>query len=61
MAGGGIYIKYDSVEDARGKKAAVSRMIVEALGRAGLRSDWNGDPDTAVHVRLDWRKRRQDD
>ena len=61
MAGGGIYVKFDSVEDGREKKAAVGRLIAEALERAGLPCDWNGDPETAVHVRLDWRKRRQDD
>jgi hypothetical protein len=61
VAGGGIYIKYDSVEDARGEKAAVGRMIVEALERAGLQAEWSGDPETAIHVPLEWRKRRQDD
>jgi hypothetical protein len=61
VAGGDIYIKYDSVEDDPHKKAAVGRMIVEALERAELRAEWNGDPETAVRVQLEWRKRRQDD
>jgi hypothetical protein len=56
--GGGVYIKYDCLADDRGRKTAVGHKIVEALGAAGLRADWNGDPDTAVYVRLKWRKRR---
>jgi len=36
-------------------------MIVEALERAGLQAKWKGDPETAIPVPLEWRKRRQDD
>jgi hypothetical protein len=60
VAGGSIYIKFDSVEDDATKKKTVGQLIVDALSRAGLKPEWNGDPETAVRVRLKWRKRRAD-
>jgi hypothetical protein len=60
-AGGGLFLRFDSVEDDREKKTTVGRLIADTMEQVGLRSDWNSDPETAIHVRLEWRKRRHDD
>ena len=60
VAGGGIYIKYDTLKDDREKKIAVGQKIVEALTAAGLKTEWDGDPNTGVYVRLKWRRRRDE-
>jgi hypothetical protein len=61
VGGYGVFIKYDTLTDDPEKKAAVGRRIVEAVEQAGLTAEWNGDPDTAVLVKLNWRKRRPAD
>jgi hypothetical protein len=60
VAGHGIYIKFGALEDGAAEQKAVGQLIADALSRAGLKSQWNGDPETAVRVRLKWRKRRAD-
>jgi hypothetical protein len=58
VEGGGVYVKYDALSDDRARKAEVGRRIVAAVEQAGLRAEWDGDPDTAVLVKLKWQKRR---
>jgi hypothetical protein len=58
--GGNIYIKYGAVSADRVEREAVALRITDALTAAGLKSRWNGDPDTAIVVKLKWRKRRKD-
>jgi hypothetical protein len=58
VEGGGIYIKYDTLKGDDEAKAAVGQKIVDVLNAAGLRTEWDGNPNTAVYVRLNWRKRR---
>lgn len=60
VEGGGIYIKYDTLKDDREKKIAVGQKIVEVLEAAGLRTEWDGDPNTGVFVRVKWRRRRDE-
>ncbi len=58
--GGGIYIKYDATENDEVKKRLIGQKITDALSSSGLKADWNGDPNTAVFVKVKWRKRRSD-
>jgi hypothetical protein len=58
VEGGGIYIKYDTLANDEEKKKAVGRKIVEALEEAELETEWDGDPNTAILVKLKWQKRR---
>ncbi|MCU0702511.1 MAG: hypothetical protein MUF18_00780 [Fimbriiglobus sp.] len=60
MAGGGIYVKFAAIEDDDVKKRLVGQKIADALTAAGLKPKWGGDPNTAVFVKLKWRKRRKD-
>jgi hypothetical protein len=61
VEGGGIYIKYDTLTSDDEKKKQVGRKIVEALEESDLDAVWNGDPNTAILVRLKWQKRRPAD
>lgn len=58
VEGGGIYIKYDTLSNDEAQKVAVGEAIVAALTAAGLRPEWDGDPNTGVFVNVTWRKRR---
>lgn len=56
--GGGIYVKYGSVET--GGEVAVGEVIAEELRRAGLKVEWDGDPSRAIGVvEIDWKRRRR--
>lgn len=61
VEGGGLYIKYDTLSNDEAQKVAVGEAIVAALTAAGLRPEWDGDPNTGVFVRVAWRKRRPAD
>jgi hypothetical protein len=61
VEGGGVYIRYDTLANGSDKKNEVGRKIVAAVERAGLKAEWDGSPDTAVLVKLEWRKRRPAD
>ena len=58
VEGGGIYIKYDTLTNDEEKKKEVGRKIVTALEESDLDAVWNGDPNTAILVKLKWQKRR---
>ncbi len=57
---GHLHIKYDARENHRGKRRRIGQKVVDALTAAGLKTEWNSDPDTAVRVILKWQKRRKD-
>ena len=56
--GHGLYLKYGSVESGEAALVQVGRTVVEALERHALSTSWNGRGDTAIHVQLDWKRRR---
>jgi hypothetical protein len=58
VEGGGIYVKYDTLANDDEKKKDVGRKIVEALEEAELETVWDGNPNTAILIKLKWRKRR---
>ncbi|HWG47196.1 MAG TPA: hypothetical protein VN688_30815 [Gemmataceae bacterium] len=55
---GYLYLAYGAVEEGEGAMVAVGRKIVLALEGAGLRTEWNGQGDTRIHVSLNWQRRR---
>jgi len=57
-AGQGLSLYYGGFGSAEDTTAAVGREVVTALERAGLPTQWDGNPGTAIKVTpLDWRKR----
>lgn len=58
--GGSIYIKYGASEITDDNTRMIGRKIAAALTAAGLKPDWDDDPNTAIRVKLKWRKRRKD-
>jgi hypothetical protein len=60
VEGGGIHLKYDAVVNDPVKKRLIGQTITDALTAAGLKPDWDGNPDTAVYVPVKWKKRRKD-
>lgn len=56
--GGGIYVRFGAAEDDREQKTQVGQLIVDAARRAGLRAEWNGDPNTCVLIDLNWQRRQ---
>ena len=57
---GELYIQFDARENHRGKRRRIGQMVFDALTAAGLEAGWNGDPDQAVQVTVNWQKRRKD-
>lgn len=55
--GGGVYLKYGPNTDGP-DTAEIGQMITAAVMAAGLTADWDGDPNNAVRVRLEWKRRR---
>lgn len=60
VEGGGIYIKYDTLKGDDEKKTAVGQQIVDVLQAAGLKTEWSGNPNEGVYVRVKWRRRRDE-
>jgi hypothetical protein len=56
---GTLRIDYGAVAKGKAALVAVGREIVETLRRHGLTTAWNGRGDTALQVRLDWKRRRE--
>lgn len=67
-AGDGLTLRYGAFrgteesaggeEDSAAETAAVGRAVVAALGRAGLRTEWDGSPDEVILVTpLNWQNR----
>ncbi|WP_309113598.1 DUF6891 domain-containing protein [Saccharothrix sp.] len=58
VAGGGLYLAYGALPGSPDDTAAVGREVVAALRAVGLPVEWDGSPDTRIHVEpLDWRAR----
>jgi hypothetical protein len=57
-AGGHLYLAYGATSDDPGQARRVGERVVEALRRAGLTAEWDGDPSRRIGVRLEWRRRR---
>lgn len=56
--GHGLSLYYGDLENSPQVTTAVGHEIVAALDSAGLSTQWDGNPDTAITVApLDWRKR----
>ncbi|WP_329339924.1 hypothetical protein OG866_31450 [Streptomyces sp. NBC_00663] len=56
--GHGLSVYYGDFANTPQGKAAVGHEVVAALDAAGLSTQWDGNPDTAIAVRpLNWRKR----
>lgn len=58
VAGGGIYLSYGAVSDAKDAPLAIARDVVSTLTRHGLRTEWSGDAGQRIRVDLDWKRRR---
>jgi hypothetical protein len=57
-AGHGLMLLYGGFDGSDGTTAAVGRAVVDALDAAGLSTEWDGTPESAITVTpLDWRKR----
>ncbi|NUS77751.1 MAG: hypothetical protein HOV70_16330 [Streptomyces sp.] len=56
--GHGLSVYYGDFDNTPQGKAAVGQEVVAALDAAGLSTQWDGNPDTAIAVTpLNWRKR----
>jgi hypothetical protein len=57
-AGHGLTLLYGGFDGSAETTAAVGREVVAALDAAGLSTQWDGDPGTAIDITpLNWRKR----
>lgn len=57
-AGHGLTLLYGGFDGSAETTAAVGRDVVAALGAAGLSTEWDGSPDSAITVTaLTWHKR----
>ncbi|MFF0723390.1 DUF6891 domain-containing protein [Streptomyces sp. NPDC004134] len=57
-ADGGLTLYYGGFDGSGETTAAVGHEVVAALGEAGLRTEWDGDPGRSIPVTgLDWRRR----
>ncbi|MEW2806556.1 hypothetical protein AB0929_05425 [Streptomyces massasporeus] len=57
-AGHGLSLYYGGFDGSERTTTAVGHEVVAALTSAGLSTDWDGDPGTAIDVTpLEWRKR----
>ncbi|MFG2988152.1 DUF6891 domain-containing protein [Streptomyces sp. NPDC048257] len=57
-AGHGLTLLYGGFDGTSATTAAVGREVVAALARAGLPSEWDGDPGRSITVTpLTWRRR----
>ncbi|MFF4354510.1 DUF6891 domain-containing protein [Streptomyces sp. NPDC001530] len=57
-AGHGLMLLYGGFDGSAETTAAVGREVVAALGAAGLSTEWDGSPDSAITVTaLTWHKR----
>jgi hypothetical protein len=55
--GGGLFLYYGAVEKGERPALRVANEIVDALGRQGLHTEWDGTSANAILVQLDWRRR----
>ncbi|MCC7250802.1 hypothetical protein [Hyphomicrobium sp.] len=55
--GHGLYLTYGHVDGGEDNSVAVGRVIVDALRKAGLDTEWDGTLRKRIGVRLDWRRR----
>lgn len=55
--GGDLCLAY-GVADPAVPLTQIGWRIVEAMNAAGLKTEWNGDPNTRVFVKMDWKRRR---
>ncbi|WP_408055066.1 DUF6891 domain-containing protein [Streptomyces mutabilis] len=56
--GYGVTLHYGGFDGSEATTSAVGHEVVAAFTAAGLPTQWNGDPGTAITVTpLDWRKR----
>ncbi|AZM48286.1 hypothetical protein DMB38_23095 [Streptomyces sp. WAC 06738] len=57
-ADGGLTLYYGGFDGSSGTTTAIGHEVVAALGDAGLRTEWDGDPGRSIAVTgLDWRRR----
>ncbi|MFF0448368.1 DUF6891 domain-containing protein [Streptomyces sp. NPDC004609] len=54
---GSLSLYYGGFDGSEDTTAAIGREVAAAVAGEGLRVEWNGLPDRAVEVKLDWRKR----
>jgi hypothetical protein len=57
VATGDLYLYYGSRKGEEAASVRVGQAIVEAVERHGLAAEWNGDPSTAILVKLNWQRR----
>jgi hypothetical protein len=57
---GSFYLAYGAVRQGSDSVAAVGHLVVQALERARLRTEWDGNPDNRIRVDIDWKRRRKD-
>lgn len=56
---GRMFVSFGSTAGGRRANAAIGQRVLAALRRAGLRAEWDGDPDHRIAlVGLVWKRRR---
>ena len=57
--GRGLYLAYGSVAETEAGALAIAREVVATLENSGLSAIWDGSWATCIHVKLDWKRRRE--
>ncbi|MBX3064650.1 MAG: hypothetical protein KF726_16835 [Anaerolineae bacterium] len=55
--GYGVYLYFAAMIDDEQEHRRLGRVIIEILERAGLATEWDDDPQKAIHIRMDWKRR----
>jgi hypothetical protein len=56
---GSFFLAYGAAEDNDEVMIRVAKMIIETLGRFGIRTEWNGQTNSRILVKeFDWKRRR---
>ncbi|MFI6283499.1 DUF6891 domain-containing protein [Streptomyces sp. NPDC051018] len=58
---GSLSLYYGGFDGSEDTTRAIGHEVVAAVAAQGLRVEWSGSPDRAVEVKLDWRKRVDQD
>lgn len=58
VEGYGIYLSYGSIEDNDSAQISIANEIVGILNHNNLKTEWNGDLQRRILVKLDWKRRR---
>jgi sorbitol-specific phosphotransferase system component IIA len=58
VGGKGLMLAFGSFDDEAARKIAVGQTVQAALREVGLVVEWNGEPETRLHLPLiDWKRR----